>query len=124
MIRFNLDRMHEAHQAAGAISTVERGLWRDQPGHLLGTARMGTDPSTSVVDRFGRAHDVSNLFIVDGSVFVTAGAMNPTSMICALALRTAEHIVEWIWEELEDALPLSSLKLWEGDGKWVEKTRQ
>jgi choline dehydrogenase-like flavoprotein len=93
MIRFNLDRMQEAHEAGGAIRTVEQELWLDEPGHLLGTARMGNDPATSVVDKYGRAHDVDNLFIVDGSIFVTAGAMNPTSMICALALRTAEHIV-------------------------------
>ncbi len=42
-------------------------------GHLLGTARMGSDPAASVVDPFGRAHDVPNLFIVDGSVMVTGG---------------------------------------------------
>jgi choline dehydrogenase-like flavoprotein len=55
---------------------------------------MGEDPDTSVVDPFGRAHDVPNLFIVDGSVFVTAGAANPTSTIAALALRAAEHMLE------------------------------
>jgi hypothetical protein len=54
---------------------------------------MGDDPTTSVVDRWGMTHDVPNLGIVDGSVFVTAGAVNPTSTICALALRTADHLV-------------------------------
>ena len=49
------------------------------PGHLLGTARMGTDPERSVVNEWGRSHDVKNLFIVDGSVFVTGGGVNPTS---------------------------------------------
>ena len=58
----------------------------------MGTARMGTDPATSVVDPWGIAHDVANLGIVDGSVFVTAGAANPTSTICALALRAADHL--------------------------------
>ena len=62
--------------------------------HLLGTARMGTDPTTSVVDRNGRTHDVPNLYIVDGSVFVTSSANNPTGTICALAKRTAAHIRE------------------------------
>ena len=62
--------------------------------HLLGTARMGVDPATSVVDGWGRAHDVANLFVVDGSVFVTSSGVNPTSTICALALRTATHIVD------------------------------
>jgi choline dehydrogenase-like flavoprotein len=61
--------------------------------HLLGTVRMGDDPARSVVDAFGRAHDVPNLFVADGSVFVTCAALNPTSTIQALALRTADHIV-------------------------------
>lgn len=91
-IRFSLDRMAEAHVAAGAAHTFENPLWVDAPGHLLGTARMGTDPATSVVDPFGRAHDVPNLFIVDGSVMVTSGGMNPTATIAALALRSAKHI--------------------------------
>ncbi len=62
--------------------------------HLLGTARMGDHPGMSVVDRWGVAHDVGNLAVVDGSVFVTVGAANPTSTICALALRTVEHFLE------------------------------
>ena len=62
--------------------------------HLLGTARMGTDPATSVVDPWGKTHDVDNLYVVDGSVFVTAGGVNPTNTICALALRFADRLVE------------------------------
>lgn len=61
--------------------------------HHLGTARMGDDPEQSVVDRWGRAHDVENLFVVDGSVFVTAAAVPPTSTIQALALRSADYII-------------------------------
>ena len=61
--------------------------------HLLGTARMGDDPRTSVVDRWNMSHDVPNLGVIDGSVFVTAGAVNPTSTICALALRAVEHLM-------------------------------
>ncbi len=91
---FALDRMAEMHKAAGARHIARNLLWREQPGHLLGTARMGNDPNTSVVDRFGRAHDVPNLFIVDGSVMVTGGAVNPTASITAMALRTAEHIAD------------------------------
>ena len=52
--------------------------------HLLGTARMGDDPQDSVVDGFGRTHDVENLFVADGSVFVTSGGCNPTSTIVGL----------------------------------------
>ena len=92
ILRFNRDRMVEAHEAAGAIETYPSWVWPDQPGHLLGTARMGDDPATSVGDSFGRTHDVGNLFIVDGSLFVTGGAANPTNTICAVALRAAEHI--------------------------------
>jgi len=84
-LTFALERMREAHEAAGARYVV------DEPniasGHLLGTARMGTDARTSVVDQFCRSHDIPNLLIVDGSVMVTSGAMNPTATITALALR-------------------------------------
>jgi len=92
MLDFNLDRMAEAHDAAGAKRLFTKRLWLDQPGHLMGTARMGDDPRTSVTNRFGRLHDVDNVYVVDGSLFVTSGAMNPTATITALALRTALHI--------------------------------
>jgi choline dehydrogenase-like flavoprotein len=55
---------------------------------------MGDDPGSSVVDRWGRSHDIPNLYVVDGSVFVTSSGTNPTSTIAALAMRTAEHMVE------------------------------
>ena len=60
--------------------------------HLLGTARMGRDPEHSVVNEWGRSHDVKNLFIVDGSILVTCGGANPTSTIQALALYIADSI--------------------------------
>jgi choline dehydrogenase-like flavoprotein len=91
---FTLDRMVDMHEAAGAAHVFRKPLWKEAPGHLLGTARMGDDPNTSVVDRYCRSHDVPNLFIVDGSVMVTSGAVNPTATIAALALRTAEHIAK------------------------------
>lgn len=93
-IDFSLDRMREAHEAAGAAQTFDIPLWVDAPGHLLGTARMGDDPRTSVVDSFGRSHDIPNLFIVDGSVMVTSGGVNPTATIAALALRSAGHLAD------------------------------
>jgi choline dehydrogenase-like flavoprotein len=64
----------------------------------MGTAPMGRDPSTSVVNAWNRAHDVPNLFIVDGSSFTTAAAVNPTSTIGALALRAAEGI----WQQRKE----------------------
>jgi choline dehydrogenase-like flavoprotein len=54
---------------------------------------MGDDPKDSVVDGTGRTHDFENLWIVDGSVFVTAGALNPTSTIQAIALRAADTML-------------------------------
>ena len=63
-----------------SVRPVVYGGW-----HLLGTARMGNDPERSVVNSWGRSHDVKNLFIVDGSIFVTSGGVNPTCTIQALA---------------------------------------
>ena len=91
-LEFAEARMQEAHLAAGAVDTFVDPLVPS--GHLLGTARMGDDPATSVVDAFGRSHDVPNLFVVDGSVMVTGGAMNPTSTIASFALRAAEHLAD------------------------------
>ena len=63
--------------------------------HLLGTCRMGDDPRMSVVDRYHRSHDVRNLFLCDGSSFVTSGRGQPTCTIQALAYRAGEHIARF-----------------------------
>ena len=86
-------RSEEAFAEAGARSTTIVPLLPSAL-HLLGTARMGDDADHSVVDRWGRAHEVDNLFVVDGSVFVTAASANSTSTIQALALRTAQHMID------------------------------
>ena len=62
--------------------------------HLLGTCRMGEDKNSCVVDKYHRAHDVPNLFICDGSSFVTSGRGQPTLTIQALAYRAADHIIQ------------------------------
>ncbi len=93
LLAFHTARARESLEAAGAYETIVAPLLRGTGWHLLGTARMGDDPATSVVDRFGRAHDVANLYIVDGSIFPTSGGVNPTPTIAALALRTAEHLL-------------------------------
>jgi len=85
-------RLNDLLRAAGAIEVWERTA----PGassHYLGGCRMGSNPATSVVDPWCRTHDVPNLFIGDGSVFVTGAAVNPALMISALATRTAEGII-------------------------------
>jgi choline dehydrogenase-like flavoprotein len=53
---------------------------------------MGDDPASSVVDKYHRSHDISNLFICDGSSLVSSGRGQPTMTIMALAFRAAEHI--------------------------------
>jgi choline dehydrogenase-like flavoprotein len=93
LLQFSVDRMEDLHRASGATETFAVNLWIDQPGHLMGTARMGNDPSTSVVDSYGRSHDAPNVFVADGSTFVTAGSANPTCTISALALRVARGIL-------------------------------
>ncbi|MEV0225731.1 GMC family oxidoreductase [Streptomyces sp. NPDC050704] len=93
-LEWNVERMHEAHQAAGAIETKVVPWMPGVGWHMLGTARCGDDPATSVVDQFGRAHDVPNLFVLDGSVFVTSSSVNPTSTVVAFAARAVEHLME------------------------------
>ena len=92
MMEHGIARGTEVLRAAGAkdISCSRKML--NYPGHLLGTARMGTDAGSSVVNAWGRCHDVRNLFIVDGSIWVTSGGVNPTSTIQALALYIADSI--------------------------------
>jgi len=82
----------EVLESAGAKETRVEAPLPPAGWHLMGTARMGRDPASSVVDPFGRSHDVKNLFIVDGSVFVTAGGVNPTNTIQAIALYVADHM--------------------------------
>ena len=60
----------------------------------MGTAKMGNDPKTSVVDANCKTHDVDNLYIIDGSVFTTSAAVNPTPTIQAVALRAADKILQ------------------------------
>jgi choline dehydrogenase-like flavoprotein len=94
MIDFNVARAVEAHEAAGATSISITKLMRDCGWHLLGTAKMGNDPKDSVVNQWGQAHDVPNLYIIDGSVFPTSSGGNPTSTIMANALRSIRHLIE------------------------------
>jgi len=95
MLKHGEDRAREALLAAGARRILPNDndkVWWRAGWHQMGTCRMGNDPETSVVNSWGRSHDVRNLFIVDGSIFVTAGAVNPTSTIQALALYIGDRI--------------------------------
>lgn len=99
MLSFAVERGEEAMRAAGAIDVITAKLIGNAGWHNMGTARMGTDPATSVVNEWGRCHDVRNLFIIDGSIFVTSAAVNPTRTIQALAL----YIADVIKQKLADA---------------------
>ena len=92
MMEHGIARASEILATAGAKNISCSRTLLNSPGHLLGTARMGLDPMRSVVNEWGRCHDVKNLFIVDGSIWVTSGGVNPTSTIQALALYIADNI--------------------------------
>lgn len=89
MLDFGIDRASEALRAAGAREVAVTPLSRNAGFHLMGTARMGADPATSVTDHYGRVHRTENLSIVDASVFASAGPVNPTPTLQAIALRAA-----------------------------------
>jgi len=92
MLEFAVKRGEEVMRAAGARKIEVESPMPYAGWHLMGTARMGLDPSKSVTNEWGRCHDVRNLFIIDGSIFVTSAAVNPTSTIQALALYIADSI--------------------------------
>ena len=79
LFRSGTSEVHHSPQAQGA-------------GHIIGTARMGNDATTSVVDRELRSHDHKNLFILGSAVFPTSATANPTLTIAALSLRAVEPV--------------------------------
>jgi choline dehydrogenase-like flavoprotein len=89
MIKFGREKVMEVMSAAGAEQVVQEQRY----AHLVGAARMGSDPATSVVDKFGRTHDIANLFVCDGSIMPTQGSANPGLTIQALAARTADYLI-------------------------------
>lgn len=87
--KFGVEKTTEILYAAGAEEVVEEPRY----AHLVGGARMGNNPRTSVTDSFGRTHDIPNLFICDGSLLPTQGSANPGLTIQALAARTADYLI-------------------------------
>ena len=108
MVKRNLDfqaaRARESFEAAGAFR-VARLPGKGTRSHNIGTTLMGTDPATSVVDQHCRAHDVPNLFIMGASVFPTGSAVNPTATLCAVTLRSVEHMIS---ERQQQRVPAGS----------------
>ena len=92
MRTYAYEKAEALYKAAGAI-----GAHRTPPypsTHNLGSLRMSELPKDGVLNRWGCAHDVKNLFVSDGSVMTTGGAANPTLTIVALAIRQAEYIAK------------------------------
>lgn len=81
--------------AAGATEVRLTGEY-SSPGsciHEIGTARMGDDPKTSVLNRYNQAHDVPNLFVTDGAAWVSSGCQNPTLTMMTLTVRACDYIL-------------------------------
>lgn len=85
-------RLKSVLRKAGYPVVLSSPFDRRTPSHQCGTARMGSDPATSVVDTLCRSHDHPNLFITDASVLPTSAAVNPALTVAALAIRAAGHI--------------------------------
>jgi choline dehydrogenase-like flavoprotein len=89
LIEFGKRKTTDVMWAAGAREVVQEARY----AHLVGASRMGSNPETSVVDGFGRTHDIANLFVCDGSVMPTQGSANPGLTIMAIAARTADYLI-------------------------------
>lgn len=96
MLKHATDKFEELCHASG-METLARHDQPNPPGysiHELGTCRMGDDPKKSVLNKWNQSHDIKNLFVVDGSSFVSGGYQNPTMTILSLSLRASEHIAD------------------------------
>jgi choline dehydrogenase-like flavoprotein len=96
MAAFYQPKMLEVLDAAGAEYGLIQPYDPTQPSasrHIMGGLRMGADPQQSVCDRFGKFHDLDNLYCADGGVFPTSSGYNPTPTIIAVALRAAGNVV-------------------------------
>ena len=83
--------------AAAGAEGIETFIEDNAPGlaiHEMGTARMGKDPRTSVLNSWNQAHDVANLFVTDGSCMVSSSCVNPSITYMALTARACNHAVE------------------------------
>lgn len=89
LIKFGVRTITNVLKAAGAEEVVEDPRY----AHLVGACRMGSDPASSVVDKWGQSHDIPNLFVCDGSILPTQGSANPGLTIMALAAHTADYLV-------------------------------
>jgi choline dehydrogenase-like flavoprotein len=94
---FYIPIMKKMLTAAGAAVALAVPATTDSGGlptgfHIMGGMMMGADPGTSVTDAYGRVHGLDNVYVADGSVFVSSGAQNPSITIMAVALRNMRHL--------------------------------
>jgi choline dehydrogenase-like flavoprotein len=96
LYRYMLDEAEQMLRTAGAesVSKQREPRWPGGATHEVGTARMGSDPRKSVVNKFRQAHDIKNIFVTDGAAFVSSACQNPTLTMMALSLQTSEYIVD------------------------------
>jgi choline dehydrogenase-like flavoprotein len=96
MAKDAVESLSEVCRKAGfeILSRTDRMFPPGYSIHELGTCRMGDNPKTSVLNKWNQSHDVKNLFVVDGSSFVTGGSQNPTMTILALSMRASEYLAE------------------------------
>jgi choline dehydrogenase-like flavoprotein len=96
MAKDSADSIEEIFKTAGweIVSKTDKFYPPGYSIHEVGTARMGDNPKTSVLNKWGQSHDIKNLVVVDGSSFVTCGWQNPTMTILALSMRACEHLVD------------------------------
>lgn len=90
LIEFGKNKTMDVMWAAGAKEVVQEARY----AHLVGAAPMGSNPKTSVVDQFGRTHDIANPFICDRSIMPTQGSANPGLTIMALAARIGDYAIQ------------------------------
>jgi choline dehydrogenase-like flavoprotein len=109
MAKWQVDKNAEILEAAGARKTIPVYLQRSTGNtcHQHGTARMGTDPSKTVLNEWCQAHDVANLYVLDGSCFPTSTGVNPTLTMMANAWRCSEHIAEFHAKGREERLAVA-----------------
>jgi len=96
MLRDAVNASVEMAEACG-VEVLAKNTEPNLPGysiHELGTCRMGDNPKTSVLNKWNQSHDIKNLFVVDGSSFVSSGWQNPTMTILALSMRASEYLAE------------------------------
>jgi choline dehydrogenase-like flavoprotein len=89
----------EAMMAAAGVHVIAKGQGASTPGvtiHEMGTAHMGVDPRTSVLNKFNQAHDVPNLFITDGAAMASSATQNPSLTYMALSARAAHFAAEFL----------------------------